>query len=129
MVARVYNLTKFARFHEEQTDNMYRVKHQAYSYVKVLSETHLFKLYLFHSSERLYERALDVSSDSRQVEQLVIVTRRLGNIRNELGMFYMNTAVTTTTGADDVKLETLWKKSLESFSTGIRAFEAVDDRY
>ena len=72
---------------------------------------------------------MDVSSDSRQVEQLVIVTRRLGNIRNELGMFYMNTAVTTTTGADDVKLETLWKKSLESFSTGIRAFEAVDDRY
>ena len=72
---------------------------------------------------------MDVSSDSRQVEHLVTVTRRLGNIRNELGMFYMNTAVNMTTAGDDVIPEALWKKSLDYFNAGIRAFEAVDDRY
>ena len=59
----------------------------------------------------------------------MVMTRRLGNIRNELGMLYMNTAVSTSADADVVILETFWKKSLESFSSGIRAFEAVDDRY
>ena len=34
LVARIYNLTKFARFDRAQSD------HQALSYVKVLSKTH-----------------------------------------------------------------------------------------
>ena len=83
---------------------------------------------LFQKSESLYERALDVSSDSRQLENLVTLTRRLGNIRNELGMFFMNTAVDMSAGAEDVIPDALWKKSLESFRAGIRAFEAVTDR-
>ena len=70
-----------------------------------------------------------MSSDSRQLENLVTLTRRLGNIRNELGMFYMNTAVNMSAGADDVIPDALWKKSLEAFIAGIRAFEAVTDRY
>ena len=70
-----------------------------------------------------------MSNDSRELDHLVSLTRRLGNIRNELGTFYMNTAVNMSADAGDVIPEDLWKKSLESFNAGIRAFEAVEDRY
>ena len=69
--------------------------------------------------------------DEQQVEQLIKLTKRLGNVRNELGLFYMNTAVEKSAGlAEDMMDEVrwLWKKSLDSFSGGIRAFEALDDR-
>ena len=36
------NLTKFAHVYGAQSGNMYKVDHQALSYVKVLSETHLY---------------------------------------------------------------------------------------
>ena len=39
----MYNLTKFARVYGEQSGNMCKVDHQELSYVKVLSETHLFE--------------------------------------------------------------------------------------
>jgi hypothetical protein len=41
----------------------------------------------------------------------------------------MNTAAKMTNGTDDVTQEVFWKKSLKSLNAGIRAFEAVDDRY
>ena len=41
MVARTYNLKKFVRFHKAQSGNMCKVEHQALSYVKLLSKTHL----------------------------------------------------------------------------------------
>ena len=69
--------------------------------------------------------------DEQQVEQLIKLTKRLGNVRNELGLFYMNTAVEKSAGlAEDMmdEVRELWKKSLDSFSGGIRAFEALDDR-
>ena len=47
LVARIYNLTKFARFHKPQSDNMCKVYHQTLSYVEVLSET---QLYWYHDS-------------------------------------------------------------------------------
>ena len=57
-----YNLTKFVRFHKAQSVSMCKVDHQALSYVKVLSETHLllktptFLFYLnlfFHCGTKL----------------------------------------------------------------------------
>ena len=42
LVARIYNLTRFTRFHKAKIGNTCKVDHQALSYVKVLSETHLF---------------------------------------------------------------------------------------
>ena len=38
----MYNLTKFARVYGAQSGNMCKVDHQALSYSKVLSETHLY---------------------------------------------------------------------------------------
>ena len=38
----MYNLTKFARVYGAQSGNMCKFDHQALSYSKVLSETHLF---------------------------------------------------------------------------------------
>ena len=58
------------------------------------------------------------------------VTRRLGNIRNELGMVYMNRASSATKGfgpATEAELA-LWKKSYTYFENGIKAFTVVDDR-
>ena len=43
LVARIYNLTKFVRFHKARGGNMCKVDQQALSYVKVLSETHLYR--------------------------------------------------------------------------------------
>ena len=37
-VARIYNLTKFARIHKAQSGNMCKVNHPALSYVEVSSE-------------------------------------------------------------------------------------------
>ena len=41
----MYNLTKFARVYGAQSGNMCKVDHQALSYSKVLSETHLLVYY------------------------------------------------------------------------------------
>ena len=78
----------------------------------------------------MYERALDNSTDENQVDQLVELTRRLGNIRNELGVVYMNTAVEKCAGATESSndVQEMWKKSLDYFNGGIRAFQALDDR-
>ena len=38
LVARIYNLTKFARIHKAQSGNMCKVNHPALSYVEVSSE-------------------------------------------------------------------------------------------
>ncbi|XP_028414584.1 erythroid differentiation-related factor 1-like [Dendronephthya gigantea] len=107
-------------------DANYRVGNEKVYQLQVDFTPDVEKLLL--KSENLYKRALDVSNDSCQIERLVTVTRRLGNIRNELGMLYMNTAVDMSVGANDETPELYWKKSLDAFSAGIRAFEAVDDR-
>ena len=86
-----------------------------------------FNLFSIYYSERLYERVLDVSTSSDDVEYLVSVTRKLGYVRNELGLFHMNTAVNTTVASNEI--QEILKKSLDAFTAGIRAFEAVDDRY
>ena len=39
LVARIYGLKKFARFHKVQKRNLCKVDHKALCYVKVLSET------------------------------------------------------------------------------------------
>ena len=41
LVAHIYNVAIFARFHKARSGNLCKVDHQALSYVKVLSETHL----------------------------------------------------------------------------------------
>ncbi|XP_041116796.1 erythroid differentiation-related factor 1-like isoform X1 [Polyodon spathula] len=79
-------------------------------------------------------RDLVVSGDFKEQspEQLNQVLKRLGNIRNEVGVFYMNRAATVQTErAVNQTVSTaeqeLWKKSFSCFEKGIKDFEAIGD--
>ncbi|MBN3287831.1 EDRF1 factor, partial [Polyodon spathula] len=79
-------------------------------------------------------RDLVVSGDFKEQspEQLNQVLKRLGNIRNEVGVFYMNRAATVQTEravnkAVSTAEHELWKKSFSCFEKGIKDFEAIGD--
>ncbi|XP_028916371.1 erythroid differentiation-related factor 1 isoform X2 [Ornithorhynchus anatinus] len=60
------------------------------------------------------------------------VLKRMGNIRNEIGVFYMNQAAALQTervasGSVSAAEQQLWKKSFSCFEQGIRHFEAIED--
>lgn len=61
---------------------------------------------------------------------MVNITKRLGNVKNELGVLYMNKAATLIdSGAEPTLQERdLWKKSFSNFESGIRTFDVIDDR-
>ncbi|XP_072292646.1 erythroid differentiation-related factor 1 isoform X2 [Eucyclogobius newberryi] len=66
-------------------------------------------------------------------EQLKQVLKRLGNIRNEMGVFYMNQAAALQTEKDvkksvSVAEQEIWKKSFGFFEKGMKDFEAIGDR-
>eukprot|EP00794_Sanderia_malayensis_P005439 gene5439-6118_t len=80
-----------------------------------------------------YERSLEQSPSNERKEnviQVVDVTARLGNIRNELGVFYMNLAAAVAKNyAEPSKDEQqFWRKSFDYFEKGIKAFDVIDDR-
>ncbi|XP_065071675.1 erythroid differentiation-related factor 1-like isoform X2 [Rhopilema esculentum] len=81
-----------------------------------------------------YEESVAVSpsdeTDLENVEQVSAVTGRLGNVRNELGVFYMNVASSLLKSHGDPTAEeqSLWKKSYQYFETGIEAFLVVSDK-
>ena len=62
--------------------------------------------------------------------QIYAVTARLGNVRNELGVFYMNSASAINKGFGNPSQEeqNLWKKSFNYFEKGIQAFQVINDR-
>ncbi|KAM4598994.1 LOW QUALITY PROTEIN: erythroid differentiation-related factor 1 [Fundulus diaphanus] len=69
----------------------------------------------------------DQSSD-----QLPQVLKRLGNIRNEMGVYYMNQAAAMQTEKQGKKSvsaaeQDLWKKSFSFFEKGMKDFEAIRD--
>ncbi|XP_058882199.1 erythroid differentiation-related factor 1 isoform X3 [Acipenser ruthenus] len=85
---------------------------------------------------KCYEAVHDlvVSGDFKEQspEQLNQVLKRLGNIRNEVGVFYMNRAATVQTEravnqAVSTAEQELWKKSFSCFEKGIKDFEAIGD--
>ncbi|XP_074088294.1 erythroid differentiation-related factor 1 isoform X4 [Macrotis lagotis] len=69
---------------------------------------------------------------SQNPEHYVQVLKRMGNIRNEIGVFYMNQAaaiqseraVSKTVSAAE---QQLWKKSFSCFEKGILNFESIND--
>ncbi|XP_036683685.1 erythroid differentiation-related factor 1 isoform X5 [Balaenoptera musculus] len=69
---------------------------------------------------------------SQNPEQYIQVLKRMGNIRNEIGVFYMNQAaalqservVSKTVSTAE---QQLWKKSFSCFEKGIHNFESIDD--
>ncbi|XP_051503114.1 erythroid differentiation-related factor 1-like isoform X2 [Myxocyprinus asiaticus] len=88
-------------------------------------------------SSKCYEAAHDlltsgVLKDLGQ-EQLGQVLKRLGNIRNEMGVFYMNQAAALQTEKERVRRsvcvaeQELWKKSFSCFEKGMEDFQAISD--
>ncbi|XP_038629668.1 erythroid differentiation-related factor 1 isoform X2 [Scyliorhinus canicula] len=85
---------------------------------------------------RCYEAANELLRSCDQnvhiMEQQTQVLKRLGNSRNEVGVFYMNQAAavqtegTASKGITMVEQE-LWKKSFSYFEKGIQDFETIDD--
>ncbi|EDL17765.1 RIKEN cDNA 2700050L05, isoform CRA_a [Mus musculus] len=61
---------------------------------------------------------------SQNPEHYVQVLKRMGNIRNEIGVFYMNQAAALQ--GERVEQQ-LWKKSFSCFEKGIHNFESIDD--
>lgn len=83
-----------------------------------------------HFSVSLYDAALQLCTTSTKLPLVVNITKRLGNVKNELGVLYMNKAATLIdSGAEPTLQERdLWKKSFSNFESGIRTFDVIDDR-
>ncbi|XP_062988856.1 erythroid differentiation-related factor 1 isoform X2 [Elgaria multicarinata webbii] len=65
-------------------------------------------------------------------EQHAQVMKRMGNIQNEIGVFYMNQAAALQSERVENKMvspaeQQLWKKSFSFFEKGIQNFESIDD--
>ncbi|KAL0964477.1 hypothetical protein UPYG_G00324380 [Umbra pygmaea] len=92
--------------------------------------------YQLFVSSKCYEAAYELLT-SRVVkehapEQLAQVLKRLGNIRNEIGVFYMNQAAAMQTEKEvkttvSVAEQEIWKKSFSCFEKGMKDFEAIQD--
>ncbi|XP_006630579.2 erythroid differentiation-related factor 1 [Lepisosteus oculatus] len=92
--------------------------------------------YQLSVSYKCYEAAYDLINagelKERNLEQLNQVLKRLGNIRNEMGVFYMNQAAAVQTEravnrAVSAVEQELWKKSFSCFEKGMKDFEAIGD--
>uniref|UniRef100_A0A672TTL1 Erythroid differentiation regulatory factor 1 n=1 Tax=Strigops habroptila TaxID=2489341 RepID=A0A672TTL1_STRHB len=82
--------------------------------------------------EAAYEILLFSNLKNQNPEQHVQVLKRMGNIRNEIGVFYMNQAAAVQTERVVSKTvstteQQLWKKSFSCFEEGIQNFESIDD--
>ncbi|KFP85822.1 Erythroid differentiation-related factor 1, partial [Apaloderma vittatum] len=82
--------------------------------------------------EAAYEILLFSNLKTQNPEQHIQVLKRMGNIRNEIGVFYMNQAAAVQTervGNKNVSTteQQLWKKSFSCFEEGIQNFESIDD--
>uniref|UniRef100_A0A4W3HMU9 Erythroid differentiation regulatory factor 1 n=1 Tax=Callorhinchus milii TaxID=7868 RepID=A0A4W3HMU9_CALMI len=93
--------------------------------------------YQLSVSCKCYEAANELlhSCDQKDcvMEQNTQVLKRLGNSRNEVGVFYMNQAAAVQTEKAASKAITtveqeLWKKSFSYFEKGIVDFEAIQDK-
>uniref|UniRef100_A0A8B9BNB3 Erythroid differentiation regulatory factor 1 n=1 Tax=Anser brachyrhynchus TaxID=132585 RepID=A0A8B9BNB3_9AVES len=82
--------------------------------------------------EAAYEILLFSNLKKQNPEQHIQVLKRMGNIRNEIGVFYMNQAAAVQTErvvSKNVSTteQQLWKKSFSCFEKGIQNFESIDD--
>ncbi|XP_048406831.1 erythroid differentiation-related factor 1 isoform X3 [Stegostoma tigrinum] len=106
---------------------------QAFSWA---TELYMDLEYQLSVSCKCYEAATELLHSCDQnvhvIEQLTQVLKRLGNSRNEVGVFYMNQAATVQTegtaskGITMIEQE-LWKKSFSYFEKGIQDFETIED--
>ncbi|KAI3362723.1 hypothetical protein L3Q82_001787 [Scortum barcoo] len=92
--------------------------------------------YQLFVSSKCYEAAYDLLVSEvlkdQATDQLAQVLRRLGNIRNEMGVYYMNQAAAMQTENEvkksvSVAEQEMWKKSFAFFEKGMKDFEAIGD--
>uniref|UniRef100_A0A3P9P637 Erythroid differentiation regulatory factor 1 n=1 Tax=Poecilia reticulata TaxID=8081 RepID=A0A3P9P637_POERE len=92
--------------------------------------------YQLFVSCRCYEAAHEMLTTEvlkdQSSDQLSQVLKRLGNIRNEMGVYYMNQAAAMQTEKQVKKSvsaaeQDLWKKSFSFFEKGMKDFEAIRD--
>ncbi|XP_053524480.1 erythroid differentiation-related factor 1 isoform X3 [Artibeus jamaicensis] len=85
---------------------------------------------------KCYEAANEILQFSdlknQNPEHCVQVSKRMGNIRNEIGVFYMNQAAALQGEREVSKSvstaeQQLWKKSFSCFEKGIHNFESIGD--
>uniref|UniRef100_A0A3P9M177 Erythroid differentiation regulatory factor 1 n=1 Tax=Oryzias latipes TaxID=8090 RepID=A0A3P9M177_ORYLA len=107
---------------------------QAFNMVTDLAMDPEYQLFV---SSKCYEAAHELlisealrDDNSDQLPQLL---KRLGNIRNEMGVFYMNQAAALQTDKEVKKPvstteQELWKKSFSFFEKGMGDFEAIGDK-
>ncbi|XP_071336443.1 erythroid differentiation-related factor 1 isoform X1 [Trachinotus anak] len=106
---------------------------QAFSMATDLAMDPEYQLFV---SSKCYEAAFELL-DSEALkdnasDQLAQVLKRLGNIRNEIGVYYMNQAATMQTEKEvkksvSVAEQEMWKKSFAFFEKGMKDFEAIGD--
>ncbi|KAM9847832.1 erythroid differentiation-related factor 1 [Aulostomus maculatus] len=82
--------------------------------------------------EAAYELLISEALKENSSDQLAQVLKRLGNIRNEMGVYYMNQAAAVQTEKEAKKSVSLaeqemWKKSFAFFEKGMKDFEAIGD--
>ncbi|KAM6444086.1 erythroid differentiation-related factor 1 isoform 5-T5 [Liasis olivaceus] len=82
--------------------------------------------------EAAHEILLFSNVKEQNPEQYTQVVKRMGNIQNEIGVFYMNQAAALQSERVESKMvssaeQQLWKKSFSFFEKGIQNFESIDD--
>ncbi|XP_070801169.1 erythroid differentiation-related factor 1 [Pituophis catenifer annectens] len=82
--------------------------------------------------EAAHEILLFSNLKEQNPEQYTQVVKRMGNIQNEIGVFYMNQAAALQSERVENKMvstaeQQLWKKSFSFFEKGIQNFESIDD--
>ncbi|UJR27243.1 hypothetical protein I4U23_008538 [Adineta vaga] len=85
-----------------------------------------------YASANAYEYAINIVRNlgDQEKERFYLLTKRLGNVRNEMGVYWMNRCAQAlkTYDQDTTKeITELFRKSFESFDTGIQAFEKIHD--
>ncbi|XP_061491682.1 erythroid differentiation-related factor 1 isoform X1 [Rhineura floridana] len=85
---------------------------------------------------KCYEAASEIllfsNLKGQNPEQYKQVLKRMGNIRNEIGVFYMNQAAALQSERVESRTvspaeQQLWKKSFSFFEKGIQNFDSIDD--
>ncbi|XP_036907064.1 erythroid differentiation-related factor 1 isoform X5 [Sturnira hondurensis] len=85
---------------------------------------------------KCYEAANEILQFSdlkkQNPEHCVQVSKRMGNVRNEIGVFYMNQAAAlqserVVSKSVSTAEQQLWKKSFSCFEKGIHNFESIGD--
>ncbi|XP_061915162.1 erythroid differentiation-related factor 1-like isoform X2 [Entelurus aequoreus] len=81
--------------------------------------------------EAAYELLVSHTLKEDAPDQLAQVLKRLGNIRNEMGVYYMNQSAAMQTEkvktSVSVAEQDMWKKSFAFFEKGMKDFEAIGD--